>query len=73
MTATKDQFFKPGRASAQDKASATETAARQIIATEAAQRERKTAHLRELREAREAEAGPAAPPSRKKPASRGKA
>lgn len=73
MTATKEQFFKPGKMSAQDKASATEQAARQIIATEADQRMRKTAHLRELREAREAEAGPPSPAPRKKPASRSKA
>ena len=65
MTATKDQFFKPGKMSAQDKASAIDQMARQIIAKEAAQRELKTERLRKLREAQEALA-PAEPAPRGK-------
>ena len=65
MTATKDQFFKPGKISAQDKASAIDHMARQIIAKEAAQRELKTERLRKLREAQEALA-PAEPAPRSK-------
>lgn len=64
MTITKDQFFKPGKKSAQDKASAIDFAARQIIATEAELRAKKTEHLRQLREARDALAPP---PAAKKP------
>ena len=54
MTATKEAFFKPGKMSAQDKAAAIDHAAREIIAKEATQREKKTERLRALREAREA-------------------
>lgn len=38
MTITKEAFFKPDKAPAQDKASITDSAAKQIIAVEAAQR-----------------------------------
>jgi hypothetical protein len=65
MTATKDQFFKPGKMSAQDKASAIDHMARQIIAKETSQRELKTERLRKLREAQEATA-PAEPAARGK-------
>jgi hypothetical protein len=65
MTATKEDFFKPGKMSAQDKASAIDHVARQIIAKEAAQRALKTERLRALREAQEA-ANPAAPAPRAK-------
>ncbi|MNE58504.1 hypothetical protein D3C80_1535390 [compost metagenome] len=54
MTITKDVFFKPGKASAQDKASATDQAAKQIIASDEALRAKKTERLRLLREAQEA-------------------
>lgn len=47
-------FFKPGKLSAQDKASLTDSAAKQIINAEADQRARKTERLRQLREAQEA-------------------
>lgn len=65
MTATKDQFFKPAKMSAQDKASAIDHMARQIIAKETSQREQKTERLRKLREAQEALA-PAEPAPRGK-------
>lgn len=65
MTATKDQFFKPGKMSAQDKAAAIDHMARQIIAKETSQRELKTERLRKLREAQEALA-PAEPAPRAK-------
>lgn len=65
MTATKDAFFKPGKMSAQDKAAAIDHVAREIIAKEITQREKKTERLRKLREAHEAEApAPAAPAKR---------
>lgn len=53
MAATKEAFFKPGKLSAQDKASLTDSAAKQIINAEADQRARKTERLRQLREAQE--------------------
>ncbi|HWU61455.1 MAG TPA: hypothetical protein VN112_05460 [Ensifer sp.] len=65
MNATKDQFFKPAKMSAQDKAAAIDHVARQIIAKETAQRELKTERLRKLREAQEAQA-PAEPAPRGK-------
>lgn len=65
MTVTKDQFFKPGKMSAQDKASAIDHVARQIIAKETSQRELKTERLRKLREAQAALA-PAEPAPRAK-------
>lgn len=55
MTATKEEFFKPGKLTPQQKASATNDAVAQILATETAQRIKKTYHLRQLRLAREAE------------------
>jgi hypothetical protein len=54
MAATKEAFFKPGKLSAQDKASLTDNVAKQIINAEADQRARKTERLRQLREAQEA-------------------
>ena len=63
MTITKEAFFKPDKMSPRDKAAAIDQAARQIIASETAQRDRKTARLRKLREAQEADA---APPARRK-------
>lgn len=52
MAATKEKFFKQGRQTLQDKASATDTAAKQITAAETADREKKTEKLRALRLAR---------------------
>ncbi|NWJ22836.1 hypothetical protein [Rhizobium sp. RM] len=66
MTITKEAFFKPDKAPAQDKASITDSAAKQIIAVEAAQRAQKTERLRLLREAQQTEAGPTPALRRKK-------
>ncbi|MCM2290820.1 hypothetical protein NAC44_00570 [Allorhizobium sp. BGMRC 0089] len=68
MSISKEDFFKPGRASSVVKAETTNSIARQIIATEAAQRHSKTERLRQLREDREAENAsmPAAPSRRKR-------
>lgn len=66
MAATKEAFFKPGKLSAQDKASLTDSAAKQIINAEADQRARKTERLRQLREAQEATIIADAPVSEKK-------
>ncbi|WP_337268673.1 hypothetical protein [Oryzifoliimicrobium ureilyticus] len=68
MTATKEEFFKPAKVSPQQKATTTDQAARQIIASEAAERLKKTERLRLLREAKEAEAPVAAPARKKKTA-----
>lgn len=72
MTKTKEELFRPGKMSAQNKASATDQAARQIVATEAAQRARKTERLRKLREAQEAATAPAFADRRAKPAKPGR-
>lgn len=66
MAATKEVFFKPGKLSAQNKASLTDSAARQIINAEADQRARKTERLRQLREAQEAAIVPTEPVPGKK-------
>lgn len=58
MTITKEEFFKPGKMSAQDKALATDHAAKRIVETEAALRAQKTERLRLLREAQEPEVVP---------------
>ncbi len=67
MTMTKPAFFKPEKVSARDKAATTSDVARQIIETEAADRTRKTARLRQLREARPIELKPVRPTRRRKP------
>ena len=54
MTITNETFFKPGRATAQEKTLATDNAARQIIESEARLRVQKTERLRELRAKQEA-------------------
>ncbi|MDE1159336.1 MAG: hypothetical protein PW791_13910 [Neorhizobium sp.] len=59
MTATKDQFFKPAKLSADAKVNQTNTVVREILDTEAAARDKKTENLRALRLAREAAATPA--------------
>lgn len=69
MTATKEEFFKPGKMSPREKASATDDAATQIIAAETAQRLKKTERLREARLAREAETAPPNAPKKRGKAS----
>ncbi|MBP1853330.1 hypothetical protein [Rhizobium halophytocola] len=49
MTATRDQFFKPGKMATQSKAELSDSAAKQIMAAEVAAREKKTEKLRALR------------------------
>ena len=49
MTATKDEFFKPGKLSAQAKAAQTDAVARDILAAEANARQKKTEKLKALR------------------------
>jgi hypothetical protein len=66
MMATKQQFFKPTKASAEQKSEATTFVARGIIEQEAQAREIKTEKLRALRLAQEAVATPALTPQRKR-------
>lgn len=56
MTATKDQFFKPTKLSADAKAHQTNTVVQEILVSEATAREKKTESLRALRLARDAAA-----------------
>jgi hypothetical protein len=49
MSASKEEFFKPGRVPAQEKARVTDATARGIIAAETSERDRKTERLRQLR------------------------
>lgn len=49
MTATKEEFFKPGKLSAQAKAEQTNAVVRDILAAEVAAREKKTEKLKALR------------------------
>nr|WP_314094709.1 hypothetical protein [uncultured Shinella sp.] len=65
MTATKQNFFKPTKVSAETKAADTNAAARGIVEQEANAREKKTERLRALRLAKEA-ATPSAPPPQKR-------
>lgn len=66
MTATKQNFFKPTKVSAEMKAADTNAAARGIVAQEANARDKKTERLRALRLAKEA-ANPSPPsPSKRK-------
>ncbi|MBB3313412.1 hypothetical protein FHT78_005204 [Rhizobium sp. BK196] len=69
MTMTKQEFFKPEKVSARDKAATTSEVARQLIQTEAAERIRKTARLRQLREAQPVMPNPGRPTGRRKTAS----
>ncbi len=66
MAITKEAFFKPEKAPTQNKASTTDSAAKQIIAVEAAQRAQKTARLRLMREAQETVPVSTPTPRRKK-------
>ncbi len=68
MTMTKQAFFNPEKISARDKAATTSEVARQIIETEAADRTRKTARLRQLREAQPIEPKLVRPTRRRKTA-----
>lgn len=65
MTATRQQFFKPTKVSAEKKAAETNSIARGIVEQETAARERKTEKLRALRLAKEA-ADPAPLPGLKR-------
>ncbi|OJV02698.1 hypothetical protein JQ506_10600 [Shinella sp. PSBB067] len=65
MTATKQQFFKPTKMSAEKKAAETNSVARGIVEKEAAARDKKTEKLRALRLAKEA-AQPVPVPKKKK-------
>lgn len=73
MTITKEEFFKPGKMSAQDKALATDHAAKRIVEIEAALRIQKTERLRQLREAQEPEVVPPSSEHGKKALKLGKA
>ncbi|MCP8893653.1 hypothetical protein KYK29_01835 [Shinella daejeonensis] len=67
MTATRQQFFKPTKASAAKKAEDTNSIAKGIIAQEAADRDKKTERLRAQRLARETmEPAPTPAPVRKR-------
>ncbi|SFB37584.1 hypothetical protein SAMN03159496_03231 [Rhizobium sp. NFR07] len=55
MTATKDQFFKPGKMSAQAKAEQTNSVVRDILDAEVSARDKKTEKLRALRLAQQEE------------------
>ncbi|RFZ83587.1 hypothetical protein D0Y60_21505 [Shinella sp. WSJ-2] len=65
MTATKQNFFKPTKVSAETKAADTNAAARGIVAQEANAREKKTERLRALRLAKEAATPPAPLPKKR--------
>lgn len=65
MAATKEKFFKQGKQTLQDKASATDMAAKQITAAETADREKKTEKLRALRLA-QPEAEPIKPSAKRR-------
>ncbi|WP_313195621.1 hypothetical protein [Shinella zoogloeoides] len=65
MAATKGNFFKPTKASAEKKAADTNAVARGIVEQEASARDKKTERLRALRLAKEA-ANPAPPPQKRK-------
>ena len=69
MTATKEEFFKPGKLSAQAKAEQTNTVVRDILDAEATAREKKTEKLKALRLAQPVpEAAPVKKRTRKTPA-----
>ncbi len=61
MTTTKDNLFKPEKLSAQAKSEMTTSVAKEILASEASARQKKTEKLRALRLAQ-----PAAEPAPKK-------
>lgn len=55
MTATKDQFFKPAKMSAQAKSEQTNSVVREILDAEVTARDKKTEKLRALRLAQQKE------------------
>lgn len=57
MTATRDQFFKPGRISAEAKIAQTNVVVRDILNAEISERAKKTERLRALRVAQEQPTG----------------
>ena len=64
MAATKQNFFKPTKVSAETRAADTNAAARGIVEQETRARDQKTEKLRALRLAREAET-PTPPPQKR--------
>jgi hypothetical protein len=58
VTVTKENIFKPGKLSQQDKAAVTDATAKGIVAAETTARDRKTEQLKRLRLEREASAPP---------------
>lgn len=65
MAISKDDFFKPGRVSGDEKVLTADQVVKQIVSAETAQRLDKTERLRQLREAQQS-AGTAPPPVRGK-------
>lgn len=61
MTATKDQFFKPEKMSAQAKAEQTNSVVRDILDAEVTARDKKTEKLRAMRLAQQEEEAAKAP------------
>lgn len=66
MAISKENFFKPGKISAESKAAATDATAKGIIAAESVEREKKTERLKQLR----LEQQDAAPAGKAKPGSK---
>lgn len=66
MTATKGEFFNPKKLSSHDKAEATDSTARAIIAAETEARAKKTEKLKNLRLQQAADAEPEADAPAKK-------
>jgi hypothetical protein len=67
MAATKEEFFKRTKTSAEEKASQTNAVARDIIAAEAVKRALKTERLRQLRESQAGDAPDASAAQKPKP------
>lgn len=69
MTATKDQFFKPAKMSAQAKAEQTDSIVKDILDAEVLARDKKTETLRALRLAKlkDAEDTESSPSKKRKP------
>jgi hypothetical protein len=65
VTVTKENIFKPGKLSSQDKAAVTDATAKGIVAAETTARDRKTEQLKRLRLEREASAPPSGIKSRR--------
>ncbi|NVP54644.1 hypothetical protein [Mycoplana rhizolycopersici] len=67
MAATKEEFFKRTKTSAEEKAAQTNAVARDIIAAEAVKRALKTERLRQLRESQAGDAPDASAAQKPKP------